>query len=169
MDGLSNTLPAIFRPPPDDALDSYEPYVSPITADLIENYTIAAIKSTIQELITLGMVLRPTEIYHSLLFQIIPLGRALGFPDSTTDVFEYTRVIYAKPNSMHTPSMMLDAQRGKPFEVEVIIGEVMRMARSVGIEIPVSTLHFVCRHAERFIACRNPLCSFTRHPEPDIA
>jgi len=118
----NNTLPAIFRPPPDDALRSYEPYVSPITADLIENYTIPAIKSTIQELIT--------------------LGRALGFPDSTTDIFESTRAIHAEPNSMHTPSMMLDAQRGKPFEVEVIIGEVVRMARSVGVDIPrIETLY----------------------------
>jgi 2-dehydropantoate 2-reductase len=67
------------------------------------------------------------------------LGRALGFPDSTTDVFESTRAIHAKPNSMHTPSMMLDAQKCKPFEVEVIIGEVVRMAKSVGVDIPVST------------------------------
>jgi len=118
----NNTLPAIFRPPPQDALHSYEPYVSPITADLIENYTIPAIKSTLQELIT--------------------LGRALGFPDSATDVFESTRAIHVKPNSMHTPSMMLDAQRGKPFEVEVIIGEVVRMARFAGVDVPrVETLY----------------------------
>jgi 2-dehydropantoate 2-reductase len=117
----NNTLPAIFRLPPEDALHSYEPYVSPITADLIENYTIPAIQSTLQELIT--------------------LGRALGFPDST-DLFESTRAIHAKPNSMHTPSMMLDAQMRKPFEVEVIIGEVVRMAKSVGVDIPrVETLY----------------------------
>ena len=72
--------------------------------------------------------------------QIILLGRALGFPDTTTDIFELTRAIHVKPTSMHTPSMMLDAQRGKPFEVEVIIGEVVRMARSVGVDIPVSAL-----------------------------
>jgi len=48
----NNTLPAIFRPPPVDASHSYEPYVSPVTADLIENYSIPAIKSTLQELIT---------------------------------------------------------------------------------------------------------------------
>ena len=118
-------------------MHSYEPYVSPVTADLIESYTIPAIKSTLQELITLGMVLSPTEMYH---IQIILLGQALGFPDSTTDVFESTRAIHAKPSSMHTPSMMLDIQRGKPFEVEVILGEVVRMARSVGVDIPVSKL-----------------------------
>lgn len=83
------------------------------------------------------MVLSPTEMYH---IQIILLGQALGFPDSTTDVFESTRAIHAKPSSMHTPSMMLDIQRGKPFEVEVILGEVVRMARSVGVDIPVSKL-----------------------------
>ena len=139
MDGLSNTLPAIFRPPPEDALHSYEPYVSPITADLIEKYTISAIKSTLQELITLGMTPRLTKMYHPLLLLIILLGRALGFPDPTTDIFESTRAIHAKSNSKHIPSMMLDAQKGKPIEVEVIIGEVVRMARSVGVEIPVST------------------------------
>jgi 2-dehydropantoate 2-reductase len=121
-------------------LHSYEPYVSPITADLIENYTIPAIKSTLQELITLGMVLQYTEMHHP---QIILLGHALGFSDSTIDVFESTRAIHTKPDSMHTPSMMLDAQRGKPFEVEVIIGEVVRMARSVGVDIPVSILVFI--------------------------
>ena len=39
---------------------------------------------------------------------------------------------------MHIPSMMLDVQKGQPIEVEVIIGEVVRMAKSVGVEIPVS-------------------------------
>lgn len=55
LDNLSYTLPAIFRPPPEDASRSYEPYVSPITANLIENYTIPAIQATLQELVTLGV------------------------------------------------------------------------------------------------------------------
>ena len=52
---------------------------------------------------------------------------------------------------MHIPSMMLDAKKDKPIEVEVIVGEVVRMARSAGVDIPVSTfdeLH-LCRHADR--------------------
>jgi ketopantoate reductase len=72
-----------------------------------------------------------------------PLFTDVKYTDSTTDVFESesTRAIHAKPNSTHTPSMMLDAQVCKPFEVEVqvIIGEVVRMAKSVGVDIPVST------------------------------
>jgi ketopantoate reductase len=37
--------------------------------------------------------------------------------------------------------MMLDAQKARPIEVEFTIGEVVRMARSVGVEIPVSNLN----------------------------
>ena len=52
---LSYPPTAIFRPFPEDASSPYEPYVSPITADLIKNYTIPALKATIEELITLGV------------------------------------------------------------------------------------------------------------------
>ena len=34
--------------------------------------------------------------------------------------------------------MLLDVQNRRPFEVEVIVGEVVRMAHERGVEIPVS-------------------------------
>jgi ketopantoate reductase len=52
---------------------------------------------------------------------------------------------------MHTPSMMLDAQKCKPFEVEVIVAEVVRMAKSVGVDIPVSQ-----PIAFKFVFCMSP-------------
>lgn len=78
------------------------------------------------------------------------LGHALGFPDTPSglpssyamNMFESTASIHRKPDSMHIPSMMLDAQKGQPIEVEVVIGEVVRMAKSVGVEIPVSNSLF---------------------------
>jgi len=33
--------------------------------------------------------------------------------------------------------MLLDVQNGKPFEVEAIVGEVVRMARERKVDIPV--------------------------------
>ena len=39
--------------------------------------------------------------------------------------------------------MLLDAQKGQPIELEVTIGEVVRMAKSVGAEIPVSKTNLV--------------------------
>jgi len=37
----------------------------------------------------------------------------------------------------HTPSMLLDAQKGLPIEVEVIFGEVVRIARELDVPVPV--------------------------------
>ncbi|KAF6751183.1 6-phosphogluconate dehydrogenase [Ephemerocybe angulata] len=124
------TVPALFRPPPSDPSASYSPYVSPISADAIERYTIPAIKAVMQEMIT--------------------LGRALGYPDDKDGlpsllpdlVIESTRSIHVQPNSSHKPSMMLDAERGQPLEVEVILGEVVRMAQQVGVDVPrIETLY----------------------------
>jgi 2-dehydropantoate 2-reductase len=76
------------------------------------------------------------------------LGRALGFsdspsglPSSTVEVaIENTRVIHITPHSSHKPSMLLDVERGQPIEVEVIFGEIVRMARERKVDVPVS--HF---------------------------
>ena len=73
-------------------------------------------------------------------------GRALGYPDNEHGlpsalpdlVIESTRKIHVQPHSSHKPSMMLDAERGQPLEVEVILGEVVRMARDYNVDVPVS-------------------------------
>lgn len=36
--------------------------------------------------------------------------------------------------------MLLDLEKGQPIEVEVIFGEVVRMARDRGVEMPVSLI-----------------------------
>lgn len=72
-------------------------------------------------------------------------ARALGFPDSpeglptsvVDGVIEGTRVIHERADSTHVPSMLLDAQKGYPIEVEVIIGEVVRMAKAHNVAVPV--------------------------------
>jgi 2-dehydropantoate 2-reductase len=40
--------------------------------------------------------------------------------------------------------MLLDARLGHPIEVEVIVGEIVRMARERGMSIPVSDISFEC-------------------------
>ncbi|KAF8895908.1 6-phosphogluconate dehydrogenase [Gymnopilus junonius] len=124
------TLPAFFRPPSEDPSVSYEPYVYPVTADLIKTYTIPMITAILEELIL--------------------VGRALGYPDAEDGlpsslpsfILETSWKIHAKPDSTHVPSMLLDAQRGQPIEVEVIVGEVVRMAKERNVTIPrVETLY----------------------------
>ncbi|KAL1745945.1 ketopantoate reductase PanE/ApbA-domain-containing protein [Schizophyllum fasciatum] len=124
-------VPALFRPAPGEAEYTpgtgeppYAPYVFPKTARKIEEYSIRALREVLQEL--------------------VDLGRALGFPDTedgllstlVESTIENTKRIQMSPTSKHIPSMLLDAQKGLPIEVEAIVGEVVRMAQERGVKVP---------------------------------
>jgi 2-dehydropantoate 2-reductase len=80
-------------------------------------------------------------------------ARALGYPDTDAgipssivdEIMENTRKLHVVPESSHKPSMLLDAEKGQPIEVEVIVGEVVRMARERGVDVPVrfSTCNYI--------------------------
>ncbi|KAG6819481.1 hypothetical protein H0H93_011449 [Arthromyces matolae] len=123
-------VPALFREPPKDPSKPYEPFVSPITAHLIQEYTIPGIRATLQELVV--------------------LARALGYPDTEdgipstlpNEVIENTRKLHIGPESSHKPSMLLDLEKGQPIEVEAILGAVVRLAQERGVPVPrVETLY----------------------------
>lgn len=141
----SYRLPALWRPPPSDPSISYEPYVSPVTAQLIEDYTLPSMKATLDELVALGQW-RIIMYHFCLLRYWCETGRAMGFPDSkdglpssySEDLLASTKALHVDPASTHTPSMLLDAQRDQPIEVEVIFGEVVRLAREFNVAVPVS-------------------------------
>lgn len=63
-----------------------------------------------------------------------------GIPSSIVDdTLNNTKKLHTVPTSTHTPSMLLDAQKGRPIEVEVIVGSVVRLAKEKGVQIPVSS------------------------------
>lgn len=71
---ISYTLPAIFRAPPTDPAMPYVPYVAPLTADLIETYTIPTIRAMLMELVALGNCHCPWHAPHTvfrLLLQVV--------------------------------------------------------------------------------------------------
>ena len=53
-------------------------------------------------------------------------------------VIDNTQFMFSKASSTHVPSMLVDAERGQPIEVEVILGEVVRMAKQLNVNIPVA-------------------------------
>lgn len=75
----------------------------------------------------------------------------MGFPDSLDGLptsavdkcIEGTRRLHVRADSTHKPSMLLDVEKGQPLEVEVIFGEVVRMAKARNMEIPVNIMSFV--------------------------
>ena len=74
--------------------------------------------------------------------------------------------------------MLLDAENGRPIEVEVILGEVVRMAKEKGVPVPVSLISnlllsplsksvlIVC--CDFLQAYRNDVCIVGCCPESDI-
>lgn len=55
------------------------------------------------------------------------------------DIIAKTRSIHEKPESSLKLSMLLDTEKGYPIEVEVIFGEVVRMAADKNVPVPVSS------------------------------
>ncbi|KAJ3850394.1 ketopantoate reductase PanE/ApbA-domain-containing protein [Lentinula lateritia] len=124
------TVPALFRPAPKKDSTYYEPYLEPQTASSINHYSI--------------------PVLRAMLLEVEALARALGFPD-TKDGFPSSLVdetianqkqMHEDPRNTHVPSMLLDARKGQPIEVEVIVGSIVIMARERGVPIPrIETLY----------------------------
>lgn len=74
--------------------------------------------------------------------EVVAVGRGLGFSESdfpstaAEDTAAWNRMAFTDPNSKHQPSTVLDIEAGKPFEVEVIVGEVVRAGKRLSIRIP---------------------------------
>jgi len=139
------TIPALYRPPPKDG-ENYEPYVSETTRSYVEEYTLPNIRAVLEEVLAVGI---PSYFFLSIgskLNHPRVLARAIGFPDSEEGIpsstvdstLNNTAALHVKASSAHRPSMLLDAENGKPIEVEVIVGEVVRMAKAKGVPVPVS-------------------------------
>jgi 2-dehydropantoate 2-reductase len=129
---------AMFRPPPKEG-QSYSPYVAPQTAPNI----VPVLRAILQEMITLGNF----ELYSLSACLTCFLGRVLGYPDNedglpsslVDSTISRTAELHRDPAHTALPSMLLDAQNGLPIEVEVILGEVVRMAKETGVDVPVSS------------------------------
>ena len=78
--------------------------------------------------------------------EALSVARALGFsesaiPASVIDtIINDTANFHRRPESRHKASMLLDWEEGRPMEVEVVVGDVVRKAKRLGVPIPVSLL-----------------------------
>ena len=94
-------------------------------------------------------------VVRAIMEEMLAVGRALGFdeeaiPSSVVeDTIRSTGDIHRRPDSKHKASMLLDVELGKPLEVEVIVGEVLRRGKAVGVDTPVS----FSRLSKRIITC----------------
>lgn len=69
----------------------------------------------------------------------------MGWPDEegglpsrlASETISRTTALHTGPDANQLPSMLLDYRNASPIEVEVIFGEVVRMARERNVPIPV--------------------------------
>lgn len=102
------------------------------------------------------MVMDP-ELRHHLagvmdeIWASVPRILGRGFPD---DMARPDRIIRSTERNVGSrPSMLLDWEDGKPMELEVILGNPVRIARERGVEMPrLQTLYALLRSAQEMRA-----------------
>lgn len=87
-----------------------------------------------------------------------------GLTSSTAEtVFEALARLNRDPDNNHVPSMLHDARRSQPMEVEVIVGEVVRMGKEYKVDMPVSVIPPIIMGRSRLTlrsisTCCTPFC-----------
>ncbi|KZT40135.1 6-phosphogluconate dehydrogenase C-terminal domain-like protein [Sistotremastrum suecicum HHB10207 ss-3] len=77
----------------------------------------------------------------AVLTELLKIGHAY-FPESSLPsslietTYENTAKLHRGRDNKHTPSMLLDRQENRAMEVDVIVGECIRMAKEKGISVP---------------------------------
>ena len=105
----------------------------PHASEAIGLYTIPFLYDTLAEVYNLGTVLYPPSSDS---------GSVPGLdPEIAMKTLINTARLHARPDSTHLPSMLMDVQAGRPMEVEHVVGEVVRMGRAAGVDVPVRIYH----------------------------
>lgn len=149
---VNSPLTAIFRPPPPPPestneghiQNAYAPYVAPITERLVREETLPVLQCILDEMVTLGRCKLNSvlEYFHTdessdkVVRWAGPMKRAASRL-LASDTISRTAALHRSPEANQIPSMLLDYRNASPIEVEVILSEVVRMARERNVPVPV--------------------------------
>ena len=125
----------------------------PARSPLIAEHTLPLLRDALEEMYALGQVLFPAT----------PQAPGLD-ADIVTRTLQNTARLHCVPESAHRPSMLVDVENGRPMELDVVVGEVVRLGRAHGIAMPVSLYQFPqtlgcvcadkrCRGSRQFTRC----------------
>lgn len=83
---------------------------------------------------------------RAMMQEILNIGRAMGLSEEAlpSSVIESTIAstarIHKSPDSIHKASTLIDLESGKPMELEVLLGELVRKAKELNVATPVSVV-----------------------------
>lgn len=75
--------------------------------------------------------------------EVVSVGRAMGFAEqdfpssAAEDTLRLMRALKLDVYTNIKPSMLVDIEGGRSFELEVIVGEIVRAGRGLGVDIPL--------------------------------
>ncbi|EJD41541.1 6-phosphogluconate dehydrogenase C-terminal domain-like protein [Auricularia subglabra TFB-10046 SS5] len=81
-------------------------------------------------------------VIRAMFVEVVAVGRALGYdesviPTSAIDAcIAETATINTRSGIRHKPSMLVDLEMSQPLELEVILGELLRRAKSLNVDVP---------------------------------
>jgi len=118
-----NTSPedAISEPTPSQIATASIPASFPS----VSRYTIPALYDILTEVTALGRALYPSSSEDPGIDPQLPASVLTSISD-----------IGMKPTSDEKPSMQVDVEMGRPTELEVVLGEMVRAGRRVGVPVP---------------------------------
>ncbi|KAG8927192.1 hypothetical protein FRC00_002226 [Tulasnella sp. 408] len=80
------------------------------------------------------------DVLLTIVKELIALGQALGYPSEYLQepaaFVEHYRKHHLEETTAHKASTLLDIEAGRPFELEGILGEVVRLGRKSDVPIP---------------------------------
>ena len=132
--------------------------IIPAASQAIAETTIPFIYDIILEVCAVGNALYPSK----------EDGDETLFPrEKAKDILRGMGTLASKATSKERPSILVDVESGRPTEVEVLVGEVVRMGRKLAIPIPVSVVEFYfdasITNYEPRTAFGNVLCATSCH------
>jgi 2-dehydropantoate 2-reductase len=82
-----------------------------------------------------------TPVLRSILLELQAVGRAMGLdetelPTSALDTLDRTRKLHQNPDQTFRPSMLIDVEKSRPMELEVVLGNVIERAKELQVDVP---------------------------------
>lgn len=71
------------------------------------------------------------------MYEVVSIAQALEIKGITRELADEHLARHAKRTIGKAPSMLVDVQEGRPFEVEAIVGNAVRRAEKVGVKVPL--------------------------------
>lgn len=77
------------------------------------------------------------DLVRDVMFEVVALAKAMKIEGVTGDVAEEQLNRHRARTIGKEPSMLTDVREGRPFEVEAIVGNTVRLAQKHGVKVPL--------------------------------